>query len=223
MKFRHEYKHFLNYSDYYSLRQKLKKVLNQDNYANEDGEYKIRSLYFDNYKDKALQEKINGINYREKFRIRCYNDEETFIRLEKKSKINGLTNKISTLLTKEETQKIIASDIQWMSESSDGLLIEFYSKMKSQLLRPKTIVDYVREPYVFRAGNVRITFDKEIRSGIFGIDFFNEQLPTIGIGDAAIILEVKYDTFLPDFIRDIIQTNRNMSCAFSKYAACRIY
>lgn len=223
MKYRHEYKHFLSYSDYYYLRHKLKSVLNQDYYANEVGEYKIRSLYFDNYKDKALREKIDGINCREKFRIRCYNDDETFIRLEKKSKINGLTNKISTLITKEQTQKIIAGDIQWISESTDGLLIEFYSKMKSQLLRPKTIVDYVREAYVFKAGNVRITFDKEIRSGIFRIDFFDEKLPTIGIRDAEIILEVKYDAFLPDFIRDIIQTNRNMSCSFSKYAACRIY
>lgn len=222
MKFRHEYKHYLSYSDYLSIRQRLMAVLNYDRHVDGSGEYKIRSLYFDNYKDKALREKLNGINYREKFRIRCYNDSDSLIRLEKKSKINGLTNKVSTQLTPQQTQMIIDGDIQWMIESDDKLIHEFYSKIKSQLLRPKTIVDYVREPFVFRAGNVRITFDKQISSGISSTEFFDDKLPTVRAGDASVILEVKYDEFLPDFIRNMIQTNNCQSSAFSKYAACRI-
>lgn len=222
MKFRHEYKHNLNFLDYISIRQRLMSVLYHDKHTNVNGEYRIRSLYFDNYKDKALQEKINGVNYREKFRIRCYNDSYSVINLEKKSKINGLTNKVSTQLTAAQTQQIIDGDIQWMTESKDKLIIELYSKIKSQLLRPKNIVDYVREPFTFPAGNVRITFDREISTGISSVDFFNTKLPTIGAGEADIILEVKYDAFLPDFIRDIIQTNHCQSSSYSKYAACRI-
>lgn len=222
MKFRHEFKHYLSFGEYISLRQRLMAVLRYDHHADGSGEYKIRSLYFDNYKDKALREKIDGINYREKFRIRCYNNSASLIRLEKKSKINGLTNKVSTQLSPEQTKKIIEGDIQWMLESKDKLILELYSKMKSQLLRPKTIVDYVREPFVYRAGNVRITFDKQISSGISSTDFLNTDLPTIGVSDAQVILEVKYDEFIPDFIRDIIQTNNCHSVAFSKYAACRV-
>lgn len=86
MQFRHEHKHYINYLDYLVLRRQLKVVMQPDVNTDEAGEYHIRSLYFDNYRDVALQDKISGINHREKFRIRCYNKDFAFINLEKKIK-----------------------------------------------------------------------------------------------------------------------------------------
>lgn len=222
MDFRHEWKHEINYSDMIILRQRLKAVMKSDENA-VDGKYFIRSLYFDNISDKALHEKIDGVNCREKFRIRYYNDDTSLIHLEKKSKINGLGNKQSANLSAEEAQKIVDGDFDWMIDCDRPLVQELYSKMKSQGLRPKTIVDYTREPFVFSAGNVRVTLDYDIRTGLYCTDFLNPDCITIPAGNAPIILEVKWDEFLPSVIRDIVQLESRHTAAFSKYAACRIY
>lgn len=204
------------------LRQRLLAVMQRDLHA-ADGKYEIRSLYFDNVRDKALREKTDGVNVREKFRIRYYNGDSSFIKLEKKSKINGLCLKENARLTKEETQAIIDGNVGWMKDSSESLIRELYIKMITQGLRPKTIVDYTREPFIFAPGNVRVTLDYNIRTGMLGTDFFNMSCTTIPAGEDAIILEVKWDEFLPDIIRDIVQLKNGRAGAFSKYAACRIY
>lgn len=222
MDFRHEWKHEINYSDMIILRQRLKAVMKPDENA-VDGKYFIRSLYFDNISDKALREKIDGVNCREKFRIRYYNGDNSFIHLEKKSKINGLGNKQSANLSAEEAQKIVDGDFDWMIDCDRPLVQELYSKMMSQGLRPKTIVDYTREPFIFSAGNVRVTLDYDIRTGLYCTDFLNTECITIPAGNAPIILEVKWDEFLPSVIRDIVQLESRRTAAFSKYAVCRIY
>ncbi len=222
MKYRHEWKHEISYADFLAIRQRLSAVAKRDSHATEGG-YKIRSLYFDNAEDKALREKIDGVNIREKFRIRYYNGDDSFIKLEKKSKINGLCLKESVNLTKEQSQKIVNGDYDWMMESGIDLVQELYTKMIRFGLRPKTIVNYTREPFVFAPGNVRVTLDYNIRTGIHCTDFFNPLSVTVPAGDAPIILEVKWDEFLPDIIRDMVQIDNCRTCAFSKYAACRIY
>ena len=222
MDFRHEWKHEINYSDMVVLRQRLKAVMKPDENA-VDGKYFIRSLYFDNISDKALREKIDGVNCREKFRIRYYNGDTSLIHLEKKSKINGLGNKQSAVLSAEEAQKIVDGSLDWMADCDRPLVQELYSKMKSQGLRPKTIVDYIREPFVFSAGNVRVTLDYDIRTGLYCTDFLNPHCITIPAGNVPIILEVKWDEFLPSVIRDIVQLESRRTAAFSKYAVCRIY
>lgn len=221
--FRHELKYYINMSDYLSIKNRLKYILKADSNAGEKG-YKIRSLYFDNYRDKALMEKIEGLNNREKFRIRFYNNDPSFIKLEKKSKINGLCSKESEIITKEECEKIIEGNYDFLKESKKPLFIELYSKMKGDLLRPKTIVDYERDAYIYPIGNVRITFDKNIRTGIASKNMFDGNLPTVAAAEKEIIiLEIKYDEFLPEVIQNVVQINNRMSSAFSKYAACRIY
>lgn len=222
MKFRHEFKHEISEFDYLTLKSRLSHVIYPDKNGN-NGKYQIRSLYFDNLHDSALREKIDGVNYREKFRIRSYDGDTSFIRLEKKSKINGLCNKVSAKITAEEVEKIIALDIDFMQYSDNQLIKELYFKMKNQGLAPKTIVDYTREAFTYPAGNVRITLDYDIRTGLSSTDFLDNNCVTIPAGDKVIILEVKWDEFLPDFVRDSIQMTGRKSSSFSKYAACRIY
>ncbi len=222
MKFRHEQKHEINYLDFIVIRQKMSAVATLDAHA-VNGTYMIRSLYFDNLYDKALREKIDGVNCREKLRIRYYNGDPSIIHLEKKSKINGLCSKVSAPLTAEEAQKIVDGDLDWMISSQYPLILELYAKMHSQGIRPATIVDYTRIPYIYAPGNVRVTLDFDIRTGLRCVDFLNPGAVTIPAGDAPIILEVKWDEFLPDTIRHACELHSRQSGAFSKYAACRIY
>lgn len=222
LNFRHEWKHEINYSDMLVLRQRLSAVASPDVHA-VNGKYMIRSLYFDNLSDKALREKIDGINIREKFRIRCYAHNDSLFHLEKKSKINDLCLKESADLTRQEVKDILDGSYDWMLQSKHPLIQELYSKMMSQGLRPKTIVDYTREPFVFAPGNVRVTLDYNIRTGMHSTDFLNPDCVTVPAGDAPIILEVKWDAYLPDIIRDAVQLTGCRVGAFSKYAVCRTY
>lgn len=110
-----------------------------------------------------------------------------------------------------------------MRNDNRKLVQELHIKMKTQGLRPKTIVDYKREPFVYPFGNVRITLDYDIHTGLLCTDFLNADCITIPVGDSPIILEVKWDEFLPSVIREAVQLSNRSSSAFSKYAACRIY
>ena len=222
MNFRHEWKHEITYSDMLVLRQRLSTVASPDIHA-VNGRYTIRSLYFDNLSDKALREKIDGVNVREKFRIRYYGHNNSLIHLEKKSKINNLCLKESADLTRKQAQDIVDGSYDWMLQSDIPLIQEFYSKIMSQGLRPKTIVDYTREPFVFGPGNVRVTLDYNIRTGMNCTDFLNPNCVTVPAGNAPVILEVKWDAYLPDIIRDAVQLTGCRVGAFSKYAACRTY
>ena len=221
MKFRHEYKHRINASDIIQLRARLAPILKHDEHADEDGIYMVKSLYFDNYMDKALREKIDGKNKREKFRIRYYGTDISFIRLEKKTKISGLCNKQSAILTEQECQKIIDGDISFLLSSNDNLKRELYAKMHYQLLRPKCIVAYSRESFVYPLGNVRVTIDSDLCSSYKVGDFLNPDCKFTRLNNTS-ILEVKWDEYLPGIIRDAVQLKTRNSAAFSKYAVSRI-
>ena len=221
MEFRHEEKFEINFSDMLTVRQRMRCVAYPDPHA-VNGVYRIRSLYFDNVSDKALREKLDGVSQREKFRIRCYNGDSSVIHLEKKSKLGGLGNKQTAPLTAEQTQRIIDGNIAWMTDSELPLIQELHSKMFSEGLLPRTIVDYTREPFVYPAGNVRVTLDYDIRTGMRCTDFLNDSCVTVPASDC-IILEVKWDAFLPDIIKDAVSIEDRRVGAFSKYAACRIY
>ena len=220
---RHEIKTRVTAAEARALRVRLQAVMQRDKHALQDGTYEIHSVYFDTPTNRALMEKQVGMPQRDKYRIRYYNGDTSLIRLEKKSKINGLCSKQSEPLTKEEAQKIVNGDTAWMATSGRPLLIELYSKMKSQLLRPKTIVDYTRIPFVYAPGNVRVTIDYNIRTGLSCTDFLNPDCITIPAGEPVILLEVKWDEYLPGIIRRAVQVKNRRAGAFSKYQICRIY
>ena len=202
-KYRHEWKHVINAADRIIIRQRLRAVARPDDHA-VDGIYRIRSLYFDDLKDSALREKIDGVDNREKFRIRYYNGDTGLIHLEKKCKTHDLSRKFSAPLTADEAQAIVDGSIGWMKDADRPLVQELYAKMRRRCLRPKTVVDYTREPFTYRPGNVRVTIDYDIRTGLYATDFLNPDCIMIPAADSPIILEVKWDEFLPDIIRDEI-------------------
>lgn len=218
---RHELKHYINVSDYLQLRARLQVVAQLDKNAGADGGYKIRSLYFDNYTDKAVIEKLAGHSKREKFRLRFYDDNRSLIKLEKKSKANHLCYKRSALISDEQCEDLLLGNYECLNIPDNLLFMELYSKMRYQNLRPVTIVDYHREAYIYQAGNVRVTFDSDIRVSNSVADFLNPKLVTIPAANA-IILEIKYDGFLPDVIRDVLHIGWRKQSEFSKYLVARL-
>ncbi len=222
-KYRHELKYRISYSDYLSLKARLKHVMKPDPYAGSNGRYLIRSIYFDNYNDKALREKIDGVQKREKFRIRWYDDDLSLINLEKKMKLNNLCLKLSAGLTEAECRALLRGEYNWMLKHPSMLVRELYCKINLQQLRPRVVVSYFREPYIYSSGNVRVTFDSHIRTSLFSRDFMEKDIQDISATDFPedMILEVKYDDFLPEIIALLLQTKSIRQQAFSKYGTCR--
>lgn len=175
-RFRHELKYEIGYSQYLELRSRIRAVMRPDPHVGEKGTYQIRSIYLDNYGDRALREKRDGVARREKFRIRYYDDDLSFITLEKKVKNNSLCQKTDAPITQQECRQLLAGDLLWMRTHPAALVRELYAKMRYQLLRPRVLVSYVREPYIYGPGNVRITFDSDIRTTLYHQTFLEEAV-----------------------------------------------
>lgn len=218
---RHEEKHQISLREDLVLSQRLQKLFAHDSHSDADGTYRVTSLYFDTPYDSALREKIDGVNRREKFRLRYYGTDTSFIRLEKKFKENGLCGKRSTQITEEEARWILSGDYKFLLERGDPLLVELYSKLMGKGLRPKTVVCYDREAFLYAPGNVRITLDRDIRSGLGSVDFLNSAIIYLPVMEQCTILEIKYDAFLPELIRMAVQVPGRRATACSKYAVCR--
>lgn len=221
MALRHEWKHRIDTAGLLALRARLGAVLQRDPHAL-GGSYQVRSLYFDNLADKALREKLESVNHREKFRLRFYNGDLSLLVLEKKTKTNGLCGKAQTPLSVEEARALLEGHHQKLGASSP-LLGELRRKMGSQGLRPKAIVEYTREPFLYGPGNVRVTLDYNIRTALSPAGFLDPGCVTLPAADAPVILEVKWDAFLPGLVRDLVQLPGTRTSAFSKYTACRMY
>jgi hypothetical protein len=193
-----------------------------DKNAGADGDYLISSLYFDDIYDTSLYEKNYGVFKRQKYRIRAYNRSSSVIKLEIKSKYGQFISKKSASITLDEYYKILNNDYEFLRDSDNSVKTDYYHQISGNFLKPKVIVDYDREAYILNAGNVRITFDKDLRVGFNSMDLFDPNLIDLAIFSPDIlILEVKFDEFLPDYIRGIFRMLRHESSAISKYVYCR--
>ena len=219
---RHEYKYFISFGEYAHLSRTLDHVLQRDSNGDEFNEYHIRSLYFDDEYDTAFVDKMSGVQGRDKYRIRIYNFSDRLIRLERKSKYGDGIAKQSVAISRELCDQLCAGVPDGLERSDQPLLRDMYKQMRLKGLQPVVIVDYVREAYIHPAEHVRITFDKQLRTGLFSHDLFDRWLPTVcPLEDNSMILEVKYDNYLPDYIRRLLWSCNAMRSAISKYTLCR--
>lgn len=219
---RHELKYYINWQEYVRLRANLAPVLRLDaNTKNPEG-YLIRSLYFDDLYDTAMHEKLVGIQRRDKYRIRIYDYSDRVIKFERKSKYDAYIAKSSARINRAQTEAILAGDYSSLLTAGSSLLTDIYVKRNTTLLRPAVIVDYLREAYIYPAGNVRITFDKDVRAGVGSFDIFSPEVPTYPVVPKdQLVLEIKYDDFLPKLVGQLVRSLTGDASAISKYVLCR--
>ncbi len=219
---RHEIKYYINDSVYHTVRSRLRTVAGADpNMKAEDG-YLISSLYFDDVYHSAMNEKQAGICFRKKYRLRCYNREDIRINLECKRKYGEYISKDSMAVSRSEYDAMLAGDYDVLLAHSDIVGREVYALHHARLLKPVVAVEYLREAYVLAQGNVRITFDKEISASVGDYDMFSPYYEVRKVLEPGImVLEVKFDDYLPDMIFQILKTAMTNKCAISKYVMCR--
>lgn len=223
-KYRHEIKYTISSTMAEVLKQRLMLIMDVDkNSFNLDNTYSIRSLYFDDLYNSAYNEKIDGVEFRKKYRIRIYNYDDSFIRLECKYKHNNMTSKDQTKITKEMYSKILDGKINELEFNDNKLFNKFLIDLKTKNLKPSVIVDYKRLALTYPVSDVRITFDSCISTGMYNYDLFDTNKNNLSIiDDSKVVLEVKYNEILPESIAVILATIPSNREAFSKFAYCSI-
>ena len=224
--YRHELKYIISEGEHKLLATRLKACLKQDYYASlNGGEYMIRSLYFDDPFDSAVAEKADGVGSRDKFRIRIYNLSDSVIKLERKHKEGQYIKKDSLTLSREECDAIVRGSLECLKSRTEPFAMQIYGIFKSNYIRPKVIVDYVREPYVFPSEDVRVTFDKDVRTAMRSTELFNPGLITYPVWELrnCMILEVKFNESLPLYVQELLTLGAAQHTAASKYVFCRRY
>ena len=221
--YRHELKFIISEAQAEILKYRLSLIMDVDMHSkNEDNTYYIRSLYFDDIYNTAYYEKIDGLEKREKYRIRIYNFDDSFIRLERKEKNRDLTHKEQVKISKKDCLNILNGNYDSLKTSKNKLLNDFVIKHKLHRIKPDVIVDYRRLAYTYDVEDTRITFDEKIKSGRFNYDLFDKDIVEFDVLEPnEVVLEVKFNEALPSHIASVIMTIPSIRLAVSKFALCK--
>lgn len=227
---RHELKYFISFRDYYELRTRAMVFMRHDEHGKE-GKYFIRSLYFDDIMLSDYNQKMDGWNRRRKYRIRIYDLSDGIIKFEIKDKFDSCISKVSDIISVDEYYSIVQGDFSFVSDmifsnSDNGgrraLRMAFIDNA-CRILSPQVVVDYDREVFICDEGNVRMTFDMNLRAGLASEDIFDPELVTVpAYEEGCMILEVKYDDYLPEYIKKLLKPLGRWQSSQSKYAMCCI-
>ena len=218
--YRNELKFIINAHQKNVMANKLSNICQRDSFSDADGGYLISSLYFDDYNQSAFFDKLSGIRDRKKFRIRVYNYQFDVIKLERKIKRENVIEKTHIQLSREEYDTLVGGDASFLRDKDDVVAKDFYLNYRTKNLRPRLVVEYRREAFVYPYGDVRITFDTLLKAGVFQKDLFSNGYMISANPHDQIILEVKYTGYFPDVVRNIIQINNLHKQSSSKYAKC---
>lgn len=223
-KYRHEYKYRMDSLQAAVLETRASMLMQADAHAGNEGIYLIKSLYFDDYRDSCYWENEDGYDIRSKFRIRYYNNNTDYIRLEKKIKKNGMTRKESCPITEEMCRELMRGHIPEIRADMPQMMQALLNEMRMRSLVPKVIVCYERKPYVCSMGNVRVTFDRNLSSSNDISHFLDREAvmrPIMQRGES--LLEVKWDEMIPEYIKSHLSLEELQWTSFSKYYLCRKY
>ena len=216
--YRHELKYIINTGCYHVLRQRLKAAMKPDPHGDK-GVYRITSLYFDDVFRSAYNDKALGLDVRKKYRIRYYSLSPELIRLEVKEKKGDMVCKRSVALSYEQYRGLLKGEREFLKQPNTAAE-EFYASDRLVRLSPAVLVDYVREAYICAAGNVRITFDTQLKTSPC-LDPLGEEAVFYSVFDNdAIILEVKYDRFIPAHIQALFSGLPMTRESVSKFVYC---
>jgi hypothetical protein len=218
---RQELKYFITKADLPLITAFLESALIKDSYSI-NSSYKISSLYFDTINDDDFVQKLDGIMYREKYRIRIYNDDLHTAKFEIKRKLNNCIQKISSKITKVDVENVYYGDYSPLEKYEN---IEYVSHRMAYLCyQPINIVTYDRKAYLLPINNIRVTIDSNLRTHGFHTDLSDlENLPVTNIQKNGLdILEIKYENSLPSFITDFLSSFKAVRSSVSKYALSRV-
>lgn len=220
---RREVKYYICYGDYIKLSLLLRGALNYDEHNNKDGGYFIRSVYFDSIFDSAFHEKLEGIEKRQKYRLRIYDPDDQKVKFEVKNKMNNSILKETAVISRADAKEVLDQRYDVLLKYNDPTLNKIYCEFKRIPYRQVIMVDYFREAFTWPINNIRITFDKELSRNSTNLDLFSKTVICPRVYDkSTVIMEVKFDHHLPEWIKDIFKSISFTNNAISKYCLSRM-
>lgn len=221
---RHELKFYISSADYEYAKKILDELMNKDEHQKNNDGYFIRSLYFDDIMESSLEEKLDGVEKRDKYRIRVYGTNLDWAKLERKRKLNNYVKKDSVTISKKEVYKMINGDYDFLLQKESKIANDFFFDLKRKYFRPVVLIDYFRDVYKMDYNEIRITFDKNIRSSTENFDVFDSEIITNPIQRSdTIIMEVKFNNALPSWFKDFLSFDSAICMAISKYVQSRMH
>jgi len=220
---RHELKYYINQNDYLILKSILDKTLSKDLYQGNTGGYFIRSVYFDDFHDSAMEEKLSGVQNRSKYRLRIYDLKQDWAKLERKSKFDNYINKVSVHIDRNAVSDALKGNFSFLQNIEGEHASQLLFDLSKKHVKPVLLVDYVRDAYTLPFNNVRVTFDKQLRVNTSHFSIFDDTVDTMPMQKSdVVILEIKYNNFLPRWISHLLQGRSSTRSAISKYAQGRL-
>jgi hypothetical protein len=221
---RHELKYLISAHDAQILKTKISHLLKPDKNSCVGASYKVISLYFDSPDFLCAQEKEGGYYDRFKYRLRTYNNGGVY-NLELKKKRGDACLKTIHSLDKETAFSLIEGSVL-PAEKTAGFE-KFYSLRRSTLIKPAVVVRYKRTAFCGDAGRVRITFDEDLCAASASpmtlqppVFYTEESLCVPILPPGFSILEIKYDSFFPDYLKSILTLSSRPQLSVSKYVLC---
>lgn len=221
---RYELKYYINVADYEYCRSVLSHLMKKDSYQKSRNGYFIRSLYFDDIYDTSVEEKLAGVEKRNKYRLRIYDFKQDWAKFERKAKYNDYVQKTTAIVTRKEAQKISRGNYDCLLKKNNQKLNSIYFDIKKKYIKPVVIVDYIRDVYMLDYNNIRVTFDKKIRYSEHNLELFNPNVKTVPLTpDDVMVMEIKFNNFLPKWFEKTIKLNSPIRSAVSKYCQSRLH
>ena len=222
MQYRKEHKYIISKREFERIKGKIELLMKPDENG-KNGEYCVRSLYFDTVNDYDLQASLSGVMHKSKVRLRIYPPKMDEIKLELKQKAGYDGLKTSVSITRQQAEDMMKSRYRFLLESGGDDARRIYLHLASKHYVPKLAVEYRRNVYKHPVSNTRITFDYDARSTMAYKTFFDENFVGSRIHDKSLgVLEVKYDNFLLSTIKQTLEGVDELRSANSKYALGRL-
>ena len=221
---RHEIKFYISYADYEHTRHVLSHMMETDPHQADPRGYFIRSLYFDDVYDSSVEEKLDGIEKRDKYRIRIYDTAQQWAKLERKRKHNQYVDKSSVTISRSEAECLINGNADFLLTKNNAAARSIYFDFARKYFRPTVVVDYDREVFILDYNEIRVTFDKQLRVSTSDFDLFSPNLVTQPLQRAdTIIVEVKFNVCLPPWFATLLNLDGTTAQAISKYCQGRMH
>ena len=215
--YRHELKYELNRDKAKLLRARLRLLLPSDANAGPNDSYLVKSLYFDTPDRKDYLEKELGLACRQKIRLRGYGNGDLF-KLEIKRKVGDVATKYVTTLSRSEAEEVAAGQYHCLLTKQDPQALLIYEQLKTYAYRPFAVIFYTRSAYTRPEGNLRITFDEDLRYSPSVQSLFD---PAAQPASASLksVVEIKYDDFAPIWLTNYLVSFGLNASENSKYSA----
>lgn len=211
---RFEFKYKITFQDYLKIKPMVQALLIHDQHGEQES-YPVNSLYLDDILYSGAADKAFGNQFHKKYRIRHYHDV-TSKKLELKEKVGDESTKHSTMINDAIYQAILSQDLDVLEQYFDDPLVRRYTlDMLRFHIEPMCDIVYHREAFRDESDNFRLTFDQSLEVAPYSPDNLTEKGSLMH--PTTMILEIKYEHYIPKSIKQVLKHIALQQLSVSKY------